>query len=165
MSDTPDPRQYLRDGVDPADTVGVVLPSGVELRLRPARCSPEDYLSGRASAYALAAMRGRDEWVRAKRTNAPVDPLALGSLVLEAIQDAYQVPAEVLDQWVPAPLTLEALTAILAIVVGANAPHAREAGRARALVAAGFGRVPLSALEAATLADWGVNAGRAPAWG
>lgn len=163
MSAIPDPRGFLRDGVDPADAVGVSLPSGVEVRIRPARCSPGDYLAGRASAYALAAMRGRDEWVRAKRTGGPIDPVQLGSLVVDAIQDMYTAPVDVVEQWVTG-MTVEAMTALLAVVVGADTPHAREAGRARALVAAGFGAVPLSALEAAVLADWSVNAGRAPAW-
>lgn len=164
MSDIPDPRLYLRDGVDVADTVGVLLPSGVTVQVRPARCTPEDYLAGRASPYALAALRGRDAWVRLGRTGAPVEPLALGGLVVDAITDTYGAPVETVEAWVTG-MTEEAMTAILAVAVGAKAPHAREAGRARALVAAGFGRVPLSALDAATLADWGVNAGRAPAWG
>lgn len=164
MSDLPDPRAYLRDGIALADTVGVLLPSGVTVQVRPARCSPEDYLAGRASAYALAALRGRDTWVRLARTGAPVEPLALGGLVVDAILDVYDAPVEVVEVWVTG-MTEEAMTAILAVAVGAKAPHTREAGRARALVAAGFGAVPLSALEAATLADWGVNAGRAPAWG
>lgn len=163
MNDIPDPRAFLRDGVDPADAIGVPLPSGVEVRIRPARCSPGDYLAGRASPYALAAMRGRDEWVRANRTGAPVDPVQLGGLVVDAILDTYAAPVEIVEQWVTG-MTVEAMTAILAVAVGAKSPHAREAGRARALVAAGFGAVPLSALEAAGLADWSVNAGRAPAW-
>lgn len=160
----PRPQECLRDGVDPADTVEVPLPSGVTVQLRPARCTPEDYLAGRASAYALAAMRGRDAWVRMGRTGAPVDPIALGSLVVDAILDTHDAPMETVEAWVTG-MTVETVTAILAVAVGAKAPHPREAGRARALVAAGFGRVPLSALDAATLADWGVNAGRAPAWG
>jgi hypothetical protein len=164
VSDLPDPRGFLRDGIDLDGAVAVTLPSGAEVRIRPARCTPEDLLAGRASAYALAAFRSRDAWVRLSRTGAPVDPLALGGLVVEALRDTYDAPVEVVEAWL-AGLTEAALVELLAVAIGAKAANAKEAGRARALVAAGFGRVPLSAIEAATLADWSANTGRAPAWG
>lgn len=161
---TTDPRAFLRDGVELADTVGVPLPSGVEVRVRPARCTPEDFLAGRASAYAMAAIRSRDAWVRLARTGAPVKSEDLGGLIVEAIRDTYDAPVEVVEAWL-AGLDESAAIALLSVAIGAKAAHAREEGRARALVAAGFGRVPLSALDAATLADWSANTGRAPAWG
>lgn len=164
MSDIPDPRGFLRDGIDPDGAVAVALPSGVEVRIRPARCTPADLLAGRASSYALAAFRSRDAWVRLSRTGAGVDPATLGGLVVEAIRDTYDAPVETVEAWLVG-LTEGALIELLSVAVGAKSPHPKETGRARALVAAGFGRVPLSAIEAATLADWSANTGRAPAWG
>jgi hypothetical protein len=167
MSATPDPRAFLRDGIDLDATVAVALPSGVKVHLRPARCTPEDLLAGRASAYAVAALRSRDAWVRLSRTGAPVEPLTLGELVVEAIRDTYDAPPEVVEAWL-AGFAESTLIEVLAVAVGAkaaNAANAKEAGRARALVAAGFGRVPLSVVEAVGLADWSANTGRAPAWG
>jgi hypothetical protein len=164
MNALPDPRGFLRDGIDLDGAVAVALPSGVEVRIRPARCTPEDLLAGRASSYALAALRSRDAWVRMSRTGAGVDPTALGGLLIEAVRDVYDVTPDVVEAWL-AGLTEAVLIDLLSVAVGAKSPHPKETGRARALVAAGFGRVPLSANEAATLADWSANTGRAPAWG
>jgi len=62
--------------------------------------------------------------------------------------------------------TPETLLALAAVAIGATPPPrtVRERGRAAALVAAGFGGVPLSAIDTAALADWAVNAGRGPGW-
>jgi hypothetical protein len=159
-----DPRGYIRDGVDEVDAVAVQSPSGV-LLIRPARATPGDVLAGRAGAYAVAAMRARDEWVRAQRTGAAVDVLALGTVLVEAVRDTYDAPTDAVQTWLEA-CTPETLLAIAAVAIGATPPPrtVRERGRAAALVAAGFGGVPLSAIDTAALADWAVNAGRGPGW-
>lgn len=163
---TPAPAAFLRAGVDLLDTVAVPLPSGHTVQVRPARVSAADYLAGKASPYALAALRVRDAWVRASRTGEPLDRLDLVSVVLEALQDAYDAPPqEALDAWLEG-VDAAAIHTIAAVALGATpTPAAREQGRARALVAGGLGSVPLSAVDAASLADWTVNAGRAPGWG
>lgn len=161
----PAPAGFVRSGVDPFDAVAVPLPSGATVLVRPARVSASDYLADKATPYALAALRARDAWVRASRMNTTPDRLDVAGVILEAIRDAYDVPPEVAEAWL---LGIDAagVHAIAAAAIGATPTQAaKERGRATALVAGGLGGVPLAPIDATALADWTVNAGRAPRWG
>jgi hypothetical protein len=161
----PAPAGFVRAGVDPFDTVTVPLPSGVAVVVRPARLSAADYLAGKASAFAIVALRARDAWVRAGRMGVAPATVEVAEVVIESIRDVYDVPPEVVDAWLVG-IDAPAVHAIAAAAIGATpTPASRERGRAAALVAGGLGGVPLSPIDAASLADWTVNAGRAPMWG
>lgn len=161
----PAPAGFLRSGVDAVDTVAVTLPSGAVVLIRHARVSATDYLTGKASTYALAALRARDAWIKASRLNQTPDRVDIVGVILEAIRDTYDAPSEIVEAWLEG-VDASSIHAIAAAAIGATATAAtRERGRAMALVAGGLGAVPMSPIDAASFADWSVNAGRAPAWG
>jgi len=161
----PAPAGFARTGVDPFDAIAVPLPSGATILVRPARVSAADYLAGRATPYALAALRARDAWVRAARMNTAPERFDVAGVILEAIRDAYDVPPEVAEAWLVG-IDSEGVRAIAAAAIGATPTQAaKERGRAQALIAGGLGAVPLAPIDAASLADWSVNMGRAPSWG
>jgi len=161
----PAPAGFVRAGVDPFDAVAVPLASGVVVLVRPARTSASDYLAGKASPYAVAALRARDALLKAHKLGTATPHGTVADVVVEAIQDAYDVPPDVVELWF-SRATSDDLMAVASAAIGATPTDAaRERCRSAALVAGGLGTVPLSPMDAAALADWTGNAGRAPRWG
>jgi len=157
-----DPRAYLREGVDAFACVEVALTNGRAVLVMPAMATAAALLAGTASPYAIAALRLRDAYVRQAKGGPAADAMEIAGLAISALRTSYDAAEDILVDWLAGPTDV---LAVATAALGATAtPASRARGRAQALIAAGMGDAPLTAMESASLADWAANAGRAPAW-